>query len=75
MSDHKIINVDFENKQITSIEEVEEPKEEKLDPILQEVKEGLDPEFFEIYKNVIDDWMRRNFEKQFREEDWKLNER
>jgi len=70
---NKIVFVDFKTKQKIG-EEVIEEKKVILDPILQEVKEGLDEDAFEVYKKVVDDWMRRNFEKQLKENDWSQHE-
>ena len=42
------------------VEEVEY-KEERLDPVLQRVKEKLPPEQFEMYKKTVDHWMKENF--------------
>lgn len=59
----KIINYDFQKQQIISIENVEpkEKKEERLDPVLQRVKDKMDPQGFEMYKKTIDHWMKENF--------------
>lgn len=57
----EIIYVDFKTKTVIKREEV---KEERLDPVLVQVKEQLSPDNFEIYKRTIDDWMERNFHYQ-----------
>lgn len=56
----KIIYYDFV-KGIKLSEESTLHKEEKLDPVLEEVKKELSPEHFEMYKRTIDNWMERNF--------------
>lgn len=64
MEENKIIYVDFSSKTKTHEETIqpEKVKEEKLDPVLEKVKEEMDESNFEIYKKVVDDWMRRCFE-------------
>lgn len=57
----EIIYVDFKTKTVIKREEV---KEERLDPVLAQVKEQLSPDNFEVYKRTIDDWMERNFHYQ-----------
>lgn len=57
----EIIYVDFKTKTVIKREEV---KEERLDPVLVQVKEQLSPDNFEIYKRTVDDWMERNFHYQ-----------
>lgn len=72
----KIIYYDFQNSQITGVEEVE-PKEEKLDPVLERVKDKMDPKNFEVYKRTVDHWMQENFMYQMenaqKDGEWQYN--
>ena len=56
----EIIYYDFKNLKINNIETIE-PKEIKLDPVLEQVKKLLNLKDFEVYKSTVDDWMERNF--------------
>ena len=39
-----------------------------IDPVLAIVRDEIPPETFIVYKQVVDDWMKRNFEYQIERE-------
>lgn len=42
-----------------------------LDPVLARVRDEISPESFKVYKTIVDDWMKRNFEYQIEIENQK----
>lgn len=59
----KIYYIDFRKQKLIKVETLEN-KEERLDPVLERVKDRMSPENFETYKQTVDHWMRENFEYQ-----------
>lgn len=57
----KIYYVDFDRKELKDVEFVENEPEEKLDPVLERIKNKMDPESFKIFKRTVDVWMEENF--------------
>ena len=68
----KVVYVDFQNKQIISEDQHKRQHAMRIDPVLAQVEAQLPAEQFIIYKQVVDDWMRRNFEYQMEHENGKL---
>jgi hypothetical protein len=56
----KIIQVDFQNQKIINIEQIT-PVEEKLDPVLQRIKNKIDPQWFDTYKKTIEHYWEECF--------------
>lgn len=61
--ENKIIYVDFKTGEIIETEN-HTVKQPRLDPVLEKVQKELTPQDFVVYKSIVDDWMRRNFEYQ-----------
>lgn len=71
----KIYYVDFDRKELKDVEFVENEPEEKLDPVLERIKNKMDPESFKIFKRTVDVWMEENFlyemeERNNNSDDW-----
>lgn len=61
-----IFHVNFQDQTLTEVEEVEE-KEEKLDPVLERIKNKVDPKTFEVYKKTIEHYWQECFLYQMEE--------
>lgn len=67
-----VVYFDFVNKQKLTAEQHARQQFMRMDPVLQQVKKEVGPQQFAMYKAVVDDWMRRNFERQMEEDGGKL---
>lgn len=59
----QIIYVDFTTQKITNVEE----QVEHLDPVMQRIKNKLDPKWWETYKKTIDHYHEECFMYQMEE--------